>query len=56
MTKKGGKSKSFEDKSTGDLRSEAKEIGVEGTEVMNKNELMKALTDYYNAKKINKNL
>ena len=44
--KKGGKSGSYEDWSTQELRKRAAEIGIAGRSKMNKGELVKALRDH----------
>jgi Rho termination factor, N-terminal domain len=44
--RKGGKSGSYEDWSTEDLRKRAAEIGIEGRSKMNKGELVAALRDH----------
>jgi hypothetical protein len=44
--KKGGKSGSYEDWSTDDLRKRAAEIGIEGRSKMNKGDLVNALRNH----------
>ncbi len=41
--KRGGKSKSYEDRTKADLYEEAKKVGIEGRSKMSKDQLMKAL-------------
>ncbi len=41
--KKGGKSKSYEDRTKEELYDEAKKVGIEGRSDMSKDELIKAL-------------
>ena len=44
--RRGGKSPSYEDWNTDDLRKRAAEIGIEGRSKMNKDELVKALRNH----------
>ncbi|WP_067438883.1 DUF7218 family protein [Nocardioides jensenii] len=44
--RKGGESGSYDDWKVEDLRSRAREIGIEGRSTMNKSELVKALRDH----------
>ncbi|KQY54382.1 MULTISPECIES: Rho termination factor N-terminal domain-containing protein [unclassified Nocardioides] len=44
--RKGGESGSYDDWTVADLRSRAKEIGIDGRSKMNKSELIKALRNH----------
>jgi hypothetical protein len=46
VSRKGGRSGSYDDWTVGDLRKRASEIGIEGRSKMNRSELVEALRDH----------